>query len=254
MAGRQSAPPAWSGASRSSVRAGAVGGPRGGDVAQRRHPRAGTGSGSYYGNYWHGGGHKGGYYGGHGGYYKPYYGYGYRPYYYGSYYRPYFYGSIYWGWPYYSSPYYSAWPYYSTWPNYVSSPSYTGEYYAEGYRDGASASSREAYPPSDYDTERAPYSDDDGSREPAPAPRSGSAPAIVLLGESGQLRLEVRPDDASVYVDDEFRGTAADARQLTLAPGRHKIELVRPGFGIERHEVEIVKGERTDLLVELQRP
>ena len=63
-----------------------------------------------------------------------------------------------------------------------------------------------------------------------------------------------RPDDASVYVDDEFRGTAADARQLTLAPGRHKIELVRPGFGIERHEVEIVKGERTDLLVELQRP
>ena len=242
MGGRPSAPRMWSGGSGgSNVRAGAVSGPRGGSVAELRHPRAGTGRGGYGGSYWHGGGH-------HRGYYKPYY--GYRPYY-GGYYRPYFSGSIYWGWPYYSS----AWPYYSTWPYYYSWPSYAGGYYAEGYYEGAQRSSRGAYPPDDYadDAAPAPYSYDDRSREPAP-PRGGRAPAIAQLGESGQLRLEVRPEDTSVYVDDQFRGTAADARLLTLSPGRHAIELVRPGYGIERREVDVVKGERSDLLVELRRP
>ena len=129
-------------------------------------------------------------------------------------------------------------------------------YYADGYYERPHRSSRDAYPPNDYadDAAPAPYSYDDRSRDPAPAPRGGRGPAIVLPGESGQLRLEVRPEDTSVYVDDEFRGAAADARQLTLAPGRHTIELVRPGYGIERHQVDIVKGERTDLLVELRRP
>ena len=79
-------------------------------------------------------------------------------------------------------------------------------------------------------------------------------PDITLLGESGQLRIEVRPDDASVYVDDEFRGAARDLRQITLGVGRHTLELVRPGFSVERREIEIVKGQRTDLMVELQRP
>ena len=48
------------------------------------------------------------------------------------------------------------------------------------------------------------------------------------------MRLEVRPEDASVYVDDRFRGTAREARSLRLNPGRHTIELVRPGFAVER--------------------
>ena len=73
-------------------------------------------------------------------------------------------------------------------------------------------------------------------------------------GPSGRIRLEVRPDDASVYVDDEFRGTAREARILSLPPGRHLIELVRPGFAVERREVTVVSGERQDVLVELLRP
>ena len=53
-------------------------------------------------------------------------------------------------------------------------------------------------------------------------PRRRRAVAVVLpsfcRGESGQLRLEVRPEDTSVYVDDEFRGAAAEARQLDSGP------------------------------------
>ena len=99
-------------------------------------------------------------------------------------------------------------------------PPYAAGYYADGYDERAHRSSRDAYPPNDYadDAAPAPYSYDDRSRDPAPAPRGGRGPAIVLPGESGQLRLEVRPEDTSVYVDDEFRGAAADARQLDSVP------------------------------------
>jgi hypothetical protein len=198
------------------------------------------------GSSWHGGGynvgHHGGYYGGHSGryygrhygsYYRPY-SYGYRPYY-GGYYGPYFSASLYWGSPYYGG----AWPYYSTGPYYATGPSYGGAYYSDGSYAEVPRSSREAYSP---------------RSDAAPAAPRGRAPASeVVVGESGQLRLEVRPEDTSVYLNDAFRGSAAEARLLTLSPGRHVVELVRPGYVIERHEVEVAKGERSDLLVELQR-
>lgn len=198
---------------------GAVGSARGGTAAYR-HPRAGTGSGGY--------GYYGRSYGGHHGHYG--YGYGYRPYYgsyYGGYYSrpwygPYFYGSIGWGWP--EGYGYGAWPY--------------------------------AYAPYSY----GPVEQTIVVRgETAPAQELAEADASVgrratIRGPSGELRLEVRPSDASVYVDDAFRGTADRARILDLAPGRHSVEIVRPGYAVERHEVRILEGERTDLLVELRQP
>jgi hypothetical protein len=227
-----------------------------GDVAQRRHPRAGTGTGGYgyhgRGGYGHGGyGYKG-HYGGYG--YRGYKGYyPYSPYYYpyAYYNRPYVYGSIYWGWPYYYSWPYYAWPYYASVPyasvSYTSVP-YSSVYYGDPRTD--------VYPEGDAPTGYAPEPDYEGraSETDEPPPDSGRRPDITLLGESGQLHLEVRPDDASVYVDDEFRGSARDLRQLTLATGRHVVELVRPGFGVERREIEVAKGQRADLIVELQRP
>ncbi len=166
------------------------------------------------GGYDHGGYSHGGYGYRHGGYY--YHGY-YYPYSYWGY--PYFSASLYFGWPFY----YSAWPYYDTWP-------YDTTYYpgtVVGY--GAPA-----------------Y----GSAEPDPGRASSDQPPA----DAGRLRLEVRPEDTSVYVDDQFRGTAAEARALTLMPGRHVIELVRPGFRTERREVDIVAGRNPDLLVEMQKP
>jgi hypothetical protein len=199
-----------------------------GDVARQRHPRAGTGSGSW-GRYH---GHHGGYYGPHhGGYYRPYY---------GHYYRPYYYGSLYVGWPYYSAwPYYSTWPYYGGWYD-------TGGYYTSSY----------TYAPSYYSSgdAPAPYPPEDRSEDLAAAPARDYGRVSVARGDTGQLRLEVRPEDTSVYVDDEFRGTAREARILNLPPGRHTVELVRPGYAIEHRVVEVVKGERADLLVELRRP
>jgi hypothetical protein len=197
----------------------------GSSAAQLRHPRAGTGTGSrgYYG--------YGPYYGGHHPAYpgRGYYGGAYRPYrssyywpYYGGYY-PYAYGSFYFGWPYGSS---SVWPYQSV--VYSDAPVYT-----VSYDSPSSYRSRGA----DQPTAPAPITG--GSETPEPG--------------AGRVRLEVRPVDASVYVDDEFRGTASQARSLTLRPGRHSIELVRPGYVTELRQVEVVMGQREDVLVELQR-
>jgi hypothetical protein len=185
-------------------------------VAAARHPRAGTG---------------GYYYPGHGGHYPPYYhgrhGYYYPPYHYG-YYRPYYpYFSFYFGWP-YDHWGWGAYGYYS--------PSYSVSYY--GYPDRASDV------PSGVDSGR-----------PSDSDRAYTAPrALDPNRDEGRIRLEVRPEDASVYVDDGFRGSARDTKFLTLRSGPHTIELVRPGFGVARRDVDVARGETSDVLVELKRP
>jgi hypothetical protein len=70
----------------------------------------------------------------------------------------------------------------------------------------------------------------------------------------GKLQLSVQPEDASVYVDGAFRGTGREASSLRLAPGRHRIEVVRPGFRTAESELEIPAGETTRLQVTLERP
>jgi hypothetical protein len=70
----------------------------------------------------------------------------------------------------------------------------------------------------------------------------------------GRLRLTVRPEDASVYVDGEFRGTGRDAASLSLPAGRHRIEVVRPGYRTQDREVEIGPQASTELTIQLDRP
>ena len=72
-------------------------------------------------------------------------------------------------------------------------------------------------------------------------------------GEMGTLRCDVQPPDASVYVDGSFRGTGRQLRALSLPAGRHRIEVVRPGFRTVEREVEIRPGHTTDLGVDLER-
>ena len=192
--------------------------PRG--VAERRHPRAGTGHGYRYGS-----GYYPGHRHGHG------YGYGYgRGYRYGrsyGYYRPY-YG--------YAYPYYSSYPYY--WPDV--SLSFGWGYGFEPYDAGGYYGSA--------------ASGDDGGAPPPAREAQRSYESRSYDERSGRVRLEVRPEDTSVYVDDAFRGTAREARIMNLSPGRHQVELVRPGFATERREVTVQTGQSQDMFVELLRP
>jgi len=82
-----------------------------------------------------------------------------------------------------------------------------------------------------------------------------SAPGEPSAGEHlGQLHLRVEPVDASVYVDGAFRGTGREAGTLRLSPGRHRIEVVRPGYRTTDQEIEVAPGETTQLSVTLERP
>jgi len=71
---------------------------------------------------------------------------------------------------------------------------------------------------------------------------------------AGRLRLEVRPEDAHVYVDGRFRGSAGQSVELVLPPGRHRLEFVRPGYRPEEREVKIEAGRVATLALKLERP
>jgi hypothetical protein len=72
-------------------------------------------------------------------------------------------------------------------------------------------------------------------------------------GGVGPLRLSVNPDDASVYVDGRFYGTAREASRLHLTPGEHRIEVVRPGYRTYDHEIKVGGDAPTNLDVTLER-
>ena len=71
--------------------------------------------------------------------------------------------------------------------------------------------------------------------------------------DAGTVRLDVEPRDASVYIDGEFRGAGRELRRLELPPGRHRIEIVRPGFRTLERDVEVKSGRSEDLEIRLER-
>jgi hypothetical protein len=212
-----------------------------GGVATARHPQPGRyyygspghgrypsyGYGRYYGRYpSYGYGRYHGRYPGYG-YYYPGYGY-YSPYYgssfglglYFGFGGPYAYGGVSVGWPY--------------------------GYGAYGWAPYASPSVTNVYVP--------PYDASSGDDYAGVQVRPDDVRRDTSVPNTGRVRLEVRPEDASVYVDDTFWGSATDARRMVLRAGPHSIELVRPGFTVERREIEVVPGESSDVFVELHRP
>lgn len=74
--------------------------------------------------------------------------------------------------------------------------------------------------------------------------------------EQGRVRLEVEPDDASVYLDGQFIGTARDLaslrRGLLVEPGKHTVAVVRPGRESVEREFEVEPGEDVELEIELE--
>ena len=93
--------------------------------------------------------------------------------------------------------------------------------------------------------------DDDAEDAPPPQrsvrPRGDAGADGGNVATLGTLELTVRPSDASVYVDGEFRGTGRQLRTLEMPPGPHRVEVVRRGFPTFQREVDIRPG-RTESL------
>jgi len=69
----------------------------------------------------------------------------------------------------------------------------------------------------------------------------------------GSVRFDVRPSDASIYVDGSFRGTGRDLRSLELKAGSHRIEIVKPGYRTYERDVAVDPAAFVDLSVELEK-
>ncbi len=93
--------------------------------------------------------------------------------------------------------------------------------------------------------------DPDDDYENSPEHRDETRPDN--WGERGTVRLDVSPSDASIYVDGVFRGTGQDLRKVTLPEGRHRLEVVRPGYRTLERDVEVTAGETEEIEVDLPR-
>jgi PEGA domain-containing protein len=117
---------------------------------------------------------------------------------------------------------------------------------AEAYMREASREARDRYEASRRAMERGTGR---GVTSPSEVERGDQPPRAP----AATLHLTVEPDDASVYVDGTFRGTARQSRSLDVPPGRHRIEVVRPGYRTVERDVEIEAGKPTDLDVTLEK-
>jgi hypothetical protein len=75
-------------------------------------------------------------------------------------------------------------------------------------------------------------------------------------GAMARLRLQVTPDDASLYLDGNFLGSAREIAQLSaglvVPAGSHRLEVVRPGYRPEEVEFDGEAGEELDLEIDLE--
>jgi hypothetical protein len=69
----------------------------------------------------------------------------------------------------------------------------------------------------------------------------------------GTVHLRVRPEDATVYVDGEYRGTARALEYCPLPPGHHRVELVRPGYQPLGTEFDVAAGQTTEVALSMEK-
>jgi hypothetical protein len=76
-------------------------------------------------------------------------------------------------------------------------------------------------------------------------------------GSMARVHLRVTPEDASLYLDGNFLGSAREVGQLSaglvVTAGDHRLEVVRPGYEAEEVMFEGDAGEELDLQVDLDR-
>ncbi len=80
---------------------------------------------------------------------------------------------------------------------------------------------------------------------------------IEVGEEQGRLRLSIEPDDASVYLDGRFVGTAEEIARLRqgllVDAGQHRISVVRPGRRGAEQTVTIRPGGEQEIEIELEK-
>jgi hypothetical protein len=91
----------------------------------------------------------------------------------------------------------------------------------------------------------------------SPRPPRTSGPGAATSAR-GRIVFRIEPDDAAVYVDDHFAGTAEElsslSRGLQVPAGPHRVVVSRPGYGSESLQVEVEAGKSETVELRLDRP
>lgn len=79
----------------------------------------------------------------------------------------------------------------------------------------------------------------------------------IELKKTGFLVLQVVPEDVCVYIDGNFYGIVSQFAEsqgsLVLRTGRHKVELVKPGYFPHTKHIKISEGKLEKIIVTLKR-
>jgi hypothetical protein len=167
--------------------------------------------------------------------------------------------------PYYSRPYYAR-PYYSfrphvnlglglwlgypvAYPYYYDSPYVGVSPYADPYGDPYAYGAAPSYSAPGYET--APSYGEPGYAPPAYGAVQPSAPSVEPRGSAqsdrGGISFEITPDNAQVFVDGNYAGTAGEfgpnARPLDLSGGQHHVEVRASGYRTISFDADVRPGQ-----------
>jgi hypothetical protein len=74
---------------------------------------------------------------------------------------------------------------------------------------------------------------------------------------TAQLKVDVQPDRAAVFVDDRFLGHAGELggafHSMLLSPGMHKIKVELPGYQNFETDVNLVAGQKSVVKTNLEK-
>lgn len=78
-------------------------------------------------------------------------------------------------------------------------------------------------------------------------PTAGAVAASGAINAAGGLSFDINPSDARIFVDLQYMGIAAQflptEPPLSLAPGRHHVEIQASGFEVIAFDVDIAPGQ-----------
>jgi PEGA domain len=114
--------------------------------------------------------------------------------------------------------------------------------------------------------QRTDEASEEATAQPAPRGQAGGeewrSPGSKGAGPPGEAPKEARvkfavtPQDAAVYIDDHFAGLARQLTDLKLGlavdPGKHQIQISRPGYESKSLEVTVGAGQTEEVSIKLE--
>jgi len=96
-------------------------------------------------------------------------------------------------------------------------------------------------------------------------PRQAQLVNVTMHKEAGatvpkvtaELKMNIEPKRAAVFVDDEFLGHAGEVggafHSMVISPGPHRIKVELPGYRTFETEVNLLAGQKSEVKTELVR-